>query len=588
MAIDGLFLHFMCRELTDFAVGARIDKIYLPTRYELVLGLRSRAGNRKLFINVGGNAPRVNFTEYTPENPAKPPMICMLFRKLLSGAVVKEIRQSGLDRVIRIDLAAVSEIGDPVSLCLIVEIMGQYSNCILTDAEGTVIDALKRVDSNKSSFREILPGRPYTPPPQQDKLLLNGSSFQDIFGRMRLFPEKSLSGALVTVLSGVSPFTAKELAYRVTLSDPAVGTLTDMQWTRLEGELSDLKKLLGSGDVRPCYVEDDTGLLREFSFMPITQFANDMHTVFVPTLSELLDKFYVEKEKYQRARQQADDLFRCVTMLLERTAKKINVRRAELPDEKEIEDKRIAAELINVYLSRLPKGVSCYELENYYDEGNILRVTVSPELSPARNAQKFYKEYKKAQTAKKVLAEQIGSAESELLYLQSVKDALSRAVTLSELNEIRTELRQTGFLKTPGGQKNVKEKKGAGLPPLEFTSPDGLRVLVGRNNLQNDRLTFGTAKKNDLWFHVKNAPGSHVILVTEGEEPSDADYEFAASVAAWFSSLREGGAVEVEYTRVKNLKKPPAAKPGFVIYHTYYTMNIWAKDPEAESIKGTK
>lgn len=569
MAVDGLFLHMMKSELSSFALGAKIDKIYLPTKYELVMSLRSRSGSKKLFVSVGGNAPRLNFTDHVPENPAKPPMLCMLFRKLLTGAVVTGIRQQGLDRILYIDLDATDEIGDRVRRTLVIEIMAQYSNCILLDDKGVIVDALKRVDLTKSSYREVLPQRAYVLPPSQDKLNLLETDDETLLTRISLFSEKNLSSAILNSLSGVSPLLSRELAYRVCLGDREVKYLTEAQRFRLRQELSELRTRLLEGKSDPCYLTDENGEFLSFSFLPLTYMANNAKRYACNSLSELLDTFYTAREKLIRTRTQAEDLFKTVNSLVERTAKKVNIRREELPDDGEIEEKRINAELINVNIAFLPKGVSVYEIENYYDNNKIKRIPVNPALPPQKNAQKYYKDYRKAQTAKKVLAEQIETGLRELDYLKSVQDELSRAQSISELSEIREELRQTGFIKS---RQDGKNKKPAGLPPLEFTSPDGFRVLVGRNNLQNDRLSLKTVQKTDLWFHVQKAPGSHVILCLDGASPTDAACEYAAGLAVWFSSVRERGKAEVDYTQVKNLKKPPAAAPGFVVYHVYKTI----------------
>ena len=583
MAVDGLFLHMIKGELCAFALGSKIDKIYLPTRYELVIGLRSRTGTKKLFIYVGGNAPRIHFTENVPENPAKPPMICMLFRKLLTGAVITDIRQQETDRILFIDLNGSNEIGDRVKYTLVIEIMAQYSNCILLDENGVIIDSLKRVDISKSSYREILPQRVYVLPPSQDKIDLLKETIENAISRILSFQNKTLSGAVLSAISGVSPTLSKELAYRVCLGDKPVNDLTVAHLSRLQQELEELQSLLRSGKANPCYLTDRTGSLLDFSFLPLTFMANDAKINRCDSLSVLLDLFYCEKEKIQRAHAQAEDLFRLVSSLIERTTKKINIRRAEFPDEAEIEEKRVCAELINVNIAFLPKGATEYEIENYYDNNSIKRIRAYPELSPQKNAQKYYKEYRKAQNAKKILAEQIETALNELAYLQSVQDELSRAETFAELSEIRDELRQTGFLKTANKEKNKKTDRM--LQPYSFVSPDGFRVLVGRNNLQNDKLSLKLAKKTDLWFHVQKAPGSHVILSLDGEEPTETSCEFAAGLAVWFSSVRDRGKAEVDYTQVKNLKKPPAAAPGYVIYHIYKTIYAESVKPK-ENTKG--
>lgn len=576
MAIDGLFLHFIKEEIKEFAVGAKVDKLYLPTRHELVILLRTRTQTRRLFVSVSGNAPRINFTRYTPENPANPPMLCMLLRKQLCGATVTDVRQLGYDRVLFIDFDATNEIGDRVKRTLVVEIMAQYSNCILLDENGVIIDALKRIDASKSSFREILPQRTYELPPQQDKLNPEEATEEEILCKVLFFTDKKLSSAILSSVSGVSPLTAKEIAYRVTLSDPEINKLSDGVKQRLLHELAVLRGYIENG-AEPCYVVSDTGEPVEFSFMPLTSLSLRGKLVAEESLSDILDFFFVEREKLLRAKSKAEDLFKTVSNLIERTSKKINNLREELLQAEDAETKRIYAELINANLYSLQKGSSEYEVADYYNDYKMTKIPAAEHLSPAQNAQRYYKEYRKAQTAKKVLAQQIEAASADLEYLETVRDELSRAETERELNEIRTELSGAGFLKSKTGTKN---KKNAPMKPLEFISPNGSRVLVGRNNTQNDALTFKISSKNDIWFHAKKAPGSHVVLVCSEKEPLPEDIEFAAGVAAWYSSVRERGSVEVDYTKVRNIKKPPASRPGFVIYHVYSTLYVKAIRPE--------
>ncbi len=577
MAIDGIFLHFLKNEIADFSVGAKVDRIYLPTKYELVITLRTRTENRKLFISASGNSPRINFTDYTPENPMTPPMLCMLLRKQLSGAVIRDVRQVGFDRILMIDFDATNEIGDRVKRTLVIEIMSQYSNCILLDDNNIIIDALKRVDSSKSSFREILPGREYKLPPQQNKLSLLENTPEEITERICLLSEKKLSSAVLSVLGGISPLISREIAYRITLSDIDVSQLSPIMKERLLHEITLLKESVASGECRPCYLTDEFGNFFDYSYMPLTLYDNSAHVNFTEKLSSILDVFYFEKERMQRARSKAEDLFKTVAALIERTSKKINLQREELAQSEEAETKRIYAELINANLYGLEKGRDFYEVPNYYDEYKIVKIPVQPHLSPSANSQRYYKEYRKAQTARRMLTELIEKGAADLEYLLSVQDELSRAETERELQEIRTELSSAGFLKSKTGTKN---KKNSPLPFLEFTSPDGFKVYVGRNNIQNDKLSFKTASKNDIWFHAQKAPGSHVILSLEGNEPTNTAMEFAATCAAYFSSVKDSGMVEVDYTKVKNLKKPPASNPGFVTYHIYNTVYIKAVNPE--------
>lgn len=577
MAIDGIFLHFLKNEIADFAIGAKVDRIYLPTKYELVLVLRTRTQTKKLFISVSGNSPRINFTEFTPENPMTPPMLCMLLRKQLCGAVITDIRQIGFDRILMIELDATNEIGDRVRRTLVVEIMAQYSNCILLDENGIIIDALKRVDSSKSSFREILPQKEYKLPPQQNKYSITDDSPEKIAEAVLGYRDKRLSGAIISTLAGISPLISKELAYRVALSDADISELTDAMKDRIVHELTFLSETVKERKVRPCYLTDNDGAYLDFSYMPLTLYDNSAKVNFTETLSEILDMFYFERERLQRAKSKAEDLFRTVASLIERITKKLNVQREELLSCEDMETKRLYAELINANLYSLDKGRTVYELQNYYDGYNTVMIPVQPHLTPSQNAQRYYKEYRKSQTAKRMLSELIEKGTADLQYLLSVQDELSRASTERELAEIRTELSSAGFLKSKTGTKN---KKNSPLPFLEFVSPGGFKVFVGRNNIQNDNLSFKKASNNDIWFHSQKAPGSHVILSLEGREPAPRDMEFAAETAAYFSSVRDRGMVEVDYTKVRNLKKPAGANPGFVIYHIYNTLYVKAKNPE--------
>ncbi len=577
MAIDGIFLHFLKNEIADFAIGAKVDRIYLPTKYELVLTLRTRTQTKKLFISVAGNSPRINFTDFTPENPMTPPMLCMLLRKQLSGAVITDVKQIGFDRILMIELDATNEIGDRVRRTLVVEIMAQYSNCILLDENSIIIDALKRIDSSKSSFREILPQREYKFPPPQNKLSVTQNTAEQIADNVLMCREKKLSSAIMSVLAGISPLISKEIAYRVTLSDCDVGSMTDAMRQRLVHEFACLAETVNENKVKPCFLTDENGEFLDFSYMPLTLYDNSARINYKDELSSILDLFYFERERLQRAKSKAEDLFKTVASLVERTTKKLNLQREELISCEDMETKRIYAELINANLYSLEKGSSVYNLPNYYDDYKLVAIPVQPHLTPSQNSQRYYKEYRKAQTAKKMLTELIRKGSEDLQYLLSVQDELSRASTERELAEIRTELSTAGFLKSKTGTKN---KKNAPLPFLEFISPGGFKVYVGRNNIQNDNLSLKKASNNDFWFHAQKAPGSHVILSLEGKEPEPRDMEFAAETAAYFSSVRDGGMVEVDYTKVRNLKKPLGANPGFVIYHIYNTIYVKAKNPE--------
>lgn len=571
MALDGIFLHFLKQEIEREALGARVEKVSQPSKEELVLSLRNRTGAYKLLLSVRSNSPRVHFTKYAPDNPQTPPMLCMLLRKTLVGAVLTGLRQAGLDRVLFLDFDASNEIGDRVHPSLCIEIMARHSNIILLDENGTVIDAVKRIDAAKSSVREILPGVPYELPPAQDKVNLLQEDARAAYERVLAQGEARLSAALLHSLQGVSPIVCRELANRAAGEDLLVSSLSLAQKSILLQELEALLKRVRGGSPEPEMVLDQEGKPVDFAFLPVRQYGSLMNVRAYPELSALLDDFYTERDRAERTKQRAQDLFRLLTSTMERITRRLNAQRAELAASEDREELRIRAELINAYQYTLEKGAPFYDVENYYDENRILRIPADPALTPARNAQKYYKEYRKAQTAQRVLTEQIAAGEQELQYIESVFDALSRSQSERELAEIREELAAGGYLKR---RRSAKQKAPKALPPMEFCTDDGFSVLVGRNNVQNDKLSLKMAAKNDLWLHTKNIPGSHVILVTGGREPSGEALVQAAQLAAWFSRARESSSVPVDYTPVRMLRKPQGARPGKVIYDTYRTLSV--------------
>lgn len=585
MALDGIFLHFLKQEIEREALGARVEKVSQPSKEELVLSLRSRAGAYKLLLSVRSNSPRLHFTKYAPDNPQTPPMLCMLLRKTLVGAVLTGLRQVGLDRVLFLDFDASNEIGDRVHPSLCIEVMARHSNIILMDERGVVMDAVKRIDATKSSVREVLPGVPYEPPPAQEKVNLLQEDAKDAYERILMEGNARLSAALLRSLQGVSPIVCRELAFRAAEEDLPISSLGLAQKQMLLQELEALCERLREGHVEPEMVLDLEGKPVDFAFFPIRQYASLMQVRAYPQLSALLDDFYTERDRAERTKQRAQDLFRLLTSTMERIARRLNAQRAELAASEDREELRIRAELINAYQYALEKGAPFYEVENYYDENRLLRIPANPALPPARNAQKYYKEYRKAQTAQKVLTQQIAAGEQELQYIESVFDALSRSQSERELAEIREELASGGYLKS---RRTAKQKAPKALPPMEFRTDDGFTVLVGRNNVQNDKLSLKTAAKNDLWLHTKNIPGSHVILVTGGQEPGEETLIQAAQLAAWFSQARESSSVPVDYTPVRMLRKPQGARPGKVIYDTYRTISVRPSGALAQRLADNK
>lgn len=574
MPLDGMTLHFVKEELRNTILGSRVEKIHQPSRQELVLHLRSRTQASRLLFCVSANSPRVHLTERPPENPATPPMFCMLARKHLGGATLIDIRQLGLDRVLFFDFSGTNDLGDKTRLTICLELMAKHSNLILCREDGNILDALKRVDDAQSSVREILPGLPYQTPPQQKKYNLLEIPIPDIVEKIAAHPEKTCSAALLATLQGASPLLCRELAERAGGMDIAVKNSSAAILSKVLGSL---QQTLQNADATAWMLQDGVGKPIDFSFFEIKQYGALYHRRAYERFSLLLDRFYAERDRLDRTRQRAADLLKLLNNTSARIAKKLASQRAELQASTERETLRIWAELLMANQYQLEKGALFYEVKNYYDENQTLRIPANPALSPTANAQKYYKDYRKAKTAEEKLTQLIAAAEDDLQYLETVTDALTRASASAEIQAIRAELSQAGFLKA---RKETKRQKEKPLPPLEYRSSDGFLIYVGRNNIQNDQLSLRQAHKTDLWLHTQNYPGSHVIVASQGEEVPEQTIREAAQLAAWHSKARESAQVPVDYTAARHLKKPNGAKPGKVIYHVYQTVWVTPKNPE--------
>ncbi len=528
MALDGIFLRHIKHEIENEILGSRVNQIYQPNRDELVLVLRGYSGSKKLLLSARANSPRVNFTEHAPENPAQPPMFCMLLRKRLGGGKLTAVRQLECDRVLFLDFDCVNELGEQVPLTVACEIMGMYSNIIVLNREtGVITDALKRVDLTVSSKRLILPNIKYELPEAQDKLNILTSEPSQIAERIRTLPaEMPLSKAVLSSIQGISPIIGREVEYRV--CEGSTNRLEGVLYDKLITEIGRLKSLVENCSGTPCTVYREDGKPMDISFLPITQYGGFMRTENSQSFNSAIDNFYDERDRQDRMRVKTHSL----TKLLQ------NLR-----------------------------------VENYYDEnGGTLRIKLNPAISPAANAQKYYKDYQKAKNAESFLTDQLKKGESELEYLDSVLDEVSRAETERELSQIREELTEQGYLRAPKG----RQPKQSALPPLSFESSDGFKIYVGRNNRQNDLLTLKTAAKTDIWLHTKEIHGSHVIISAEGRQVSDTAIIEAARLAAYHSKARTSSNVPVDYTLVKHV-----AKPGMVIYVNNRTVYV---DP-SESVR---
>lgn len=584
MAFDGAFLHAMTTELRAALADARVDKIHQPAKEELVLALRTRSGAHKLFLSARAAAPRVQLTARTPDNPPAPPMFCMLLRKRLTGARLLSIRQEGFERALALDFQCLSELGDQVTLTLVAELMGRHSNVILVDETGRVVDAIKRVDPEMSSVRPVLPGLPYTPPPAQaGKHDVSTTPPEEFERLLRAGRDEPLADALLRVSSGLSPLLCRETAYLCARgADVTTGGMTGELWQRFRFYLGRIRQaaLTGEGSA-PYLVCDPQGVPLEYSFVPLTQYGLSCRGREAGSFSELLDTYYEEKDAAERLRQRGHDILRVLTSASDRVARKLDHQREELARSEKREEKRLFGELLHANLYAVERGASAVEVVNYYDPaGASVRIPLNPALTAAQNAQRYYKEYRKAQTAQRVLTEQIAAGEQELQYLDTVFDALSRARTFRELSELREELLAGGYLKRQKG----RQKPPPPLGPLRFRSSDGYEILVGRNNAQNDRLTLKTARGSDLWLHTKDIPGSHTVICTSGGEPPERTLREAAGLAALHSKAAHSAQVPVDYTEIRHVHKPAGAPPGRVIYENQRTVYV-TPDPALLSLR---
>lgn len=576
MALDGAFLFAVKNELSTL-IGGRVDKVYQPSREEIIVSLRTVKGAFRLLISASASSARVHITKTQVDNPMSPPMFCMLLRKHLGGGKLAEIRQDGLERILFLDFNCTNELGDPVTITLACEIMGKYSNLIVINNDGRIIDSIKRVDEDMSRERLVLPGMKYEMPPRDERISFVHSDEEQIRAALKRMKPAELSKGIISVFEGVSPVLAREWAYYASKGNEMRSDEVDSDTEdRLVFAITRAKKSLLSGE--NCYtaVSNREGLLKDFSFIRLSQYGALMLTKELDSASGLLDYFYEERDRTARLKQRANDLFRVLVNTSERITKKIANQREELKDCEKKDEMKLIGDLLSANIYRLNKGDTVAKLENFYEEGcPVVEIKLDSRLTPAQNSQKYYSMYRKSVTAEKKLAEQIRLGESELEYIDSVFDALTRANSENEVNELRMELAEQGYIRAV----RLKGKPPKSLPPYEYISSDGFTILAGRNNKQNDQLTLKTAAKTDMWLHTHNIAGSHVIILTEGETPPDRTIEEAAIIAAVNSKAKDSAQVPVDYCLDKYVKKPVGAKPGMVIFTNNKTAYV---NPDAE------
>ena len=565
MAFDAFYLSCVLEEIRALP-EPRVEKIHQPVRDTLIFHLRHREGRVKLLIAANPAAPRLHLTAANPENPAEPPMFCMLLRKHLSGARLTEITQLPMERCVRFTFDCIDELGDAVQKSLVAELMGRTCNLYLLSPEGRILDCLRRVGLDDSSKRQALPGLYYQSPEPVEKKDPGKLESEDYVNLLKMPGADSLADRLMDTLGGLSPLVCREAALF------AAGD-TD---ARLEGkradEIGEKLFLFFREHLQhpvPYYCTGPDGTLKQFAFCPILQYGQCQQA---DSFSALLDAYYTQRDHQNAMRQKGQGLRKTVQNLCTRLTKKLAIQETELAATYDRERLRQLGDIVTANIHRIRKGQTVLQAEDFYDEQMpLIDIPLSPILSPQQNAAKFYKDYTRMKNAQKELTKQLALGGEELTYLKSVLEELNRAGSEQELEEIRQELAAGGYVRADSGKKRVKQKRTA---PMQFMSTDGVPILVGRNNRQNDELTFKMARKDDLWLHAQKVHGSHVIIACAGQSVPDDTVTQAAQLAAYYAESGGGQNVAVDVTPVKQVKKPPAGKPGMVIYHTYRTVIV--------------
>ena len=562
MAFDAFFLKAVLEDIREKAIGARVEKLHQPSRDTLLLLLRCAHGREKLMIAASPSAPRLHFTTASPENPSEPPMFCMLLRKHLSGARLSGVSQPDMERLAVFTFDCTDEMGYPVEKRLVAELMGRTCNIYLLGPDGRILDCLRRVGLDEAK-RPALPGLSYQEPEAVAKTNPMGLSMEDYVNLLTAPGADVLADRLMDTLGGLSPLVCREAALF------AAGD-TDARLENLDiSEAADKLAIFFGEHLRHpkpyFYAQGDT--VKQFAFCPIRQYGGCEEAA---SFTELLDRVYILRDRRDAMRQKSQLLRKTVSNLVSRLTRKLAIQEKELAATGERERLRQFGDILTANLHRVTKGQTTVLCEDFYDEDmKTVEIPLSPVLSPQQNAAKFYKDYTRMKNAEKELKHQMELARTERSYLESVLEELNRASTEGELEEIRQELHSGGYVKGDTGKKKMKQSR---LPPMRFESTDGYPIFVGRNNRQNDELTFKCARKDDLWLHASKVHGSHVIIACAGVTPPDDTVTQAAQLAAHYSEAAGGRNIAVDMTAVKQVKKVPGAKPGMVIYHTYQTV----------------
>ena len=576
MPLDAICLRAVLHELRPQLIGARIDKVQQPARDQIVLLLR---GNLRLLLNAGANQPRIQLTGILRDNPAQPPMFCMLLRKHLVGARVLSIEQPDLERMVILTLQCTDEFGEMSQKQLVLECMGRRSNLVLLDAQGRIVDCLRRVDADLSAARQLLPGLFYHLPTPLDKLsLLSQEEASLALAQRGGDAEQAVDKWVLDHYTGISPLIAREFAFRAGgETDVRFGALSSAQREALVHEFADTASTVREDNYTPVILYRD-GKPVDFTYRAIAQYGAETQSETRESFSQMLDEFYDARERQELSARRGRELTHAVTVARDRMARKSENLKRDYAATQKRDEFRLRGDLSTANLYRMKGGERVLQAENYYEDGcPLINIPLDPLLPPQQNAAKNYKQYNKLKTAEFHLREQIEKAENERAYLESVLQELAQAETEQEFAEIRRELQETNYLKKSSGKKEQKRA----FAPRTFQTSGGLEVLVGRSNVQNDQLTK-RADKRDYWFHTQHIHGSHVILRCAGQTPGDEDLREAAMLAAYFSQAKESSGVPVDYCPVKFVKKPAGARPGMVTYDNYRTLYV---TPEEAPIK---
>lgn len=584
MAYDGITIAGIISELNVKAKNGRIDKIYQPEKDEIILSIRSAGNSLKLLITANPAAPRLHFIEYSKQNPATAPLFCMVLRKHIGGGKIVDIVQQEFERIINIYIEAKNDMGDSVVHRLIVEIMGKHSNIILADNNDVILDSIKHITHDKSSIREVLPNLSYVLPPSQDKLNPLITDFDEFTGAVKNNGNMKLYEVIYKSYTGISPTSADEICRLAGLDSSNVCGLLDENSSRaLYNAFEAVMERIRKKNFQPCMYYSDTAIedfapfeMKKYSTMKIECFSS---------FSELFDVYYHKKDLLYRMNQKTQDLRKLVSQHIERCVKKQDIQLKTMRDIENREKYRLYGELITANIYNISKGMTGVEVQNFYESDcPALFIPLDATLSPAENAQKYFKRYNKEKRTFAAMQEQIKQNKEELEYLRSVLSFIENCTTEQDVSQIKDELAEQGFLKKARlSKKNGRAIKKA--KPLHYISSDGFDIYVGKNNRQNDELTLSQAKPYDMWLHTKNIPGSHVIISANGREIPDATLNEGALLAAYYSKARESTLVPVDYTPKRYVKKPNGAKPGMVIYETNKTAYITPKETDIKKIQ---